>query len=1600
MRRAGKRGWGRRAVLPSALAMLAATFLLVALPEPATAHTGDYILSVPAAEEVFVDGNITGLEWSEATSVNLAGIPGNGLEAFLRVKHNDSFLFVALDVVGDTSESSQDFSLVAFDTGHDGLTTVGGEDIFYHAGFFAGEQAHFVSDGVSWSPHDSPYDESLPNHTGLASARGFGPSDLSPELHGQFEFRIPLPLLGAAVGDTLGILAVVGDYDTQKLSFWPENLLFLELDGYGDLVLIAPAAANDLLLLPPSRIQNALAGDLVPYQLNVTNRGTSGTDTFDLTANSPWAVTFWDSAGTTPLADTNGDGDPDTGALFTGESALVVAKVQVPADATGRNEAMVTATSWADANVSRSALLITNLPPALFRPPHSDYGNDTDVPADGLFNYLIVQANLTVAVSGSYFVQGTLYDRNFTSPISFAGRSVGVTAGNQTAALLFSGGDVYRSRTNGPYAVDLRIFDDGFPSKELDRSNHTTQPYAYTDFQKPAAVFAPPHSDFGLDTDGDGLFNHLVVDASIDVADAGTFLVDAVLRDPTYRLFIYTSNVTTLDVGLQTVPLWFDGVRINASDIDGPYTVELTLYDYDTFAFLDSDTHTTASYSHLDFEGPPASFVPPHSDVGLDTDGNGLFDYLVVDASVQVDEAGMFLVDAVLRDPTYSLFIYTSNVTTLDAGLQTVPLWFDGIRVNASDIDGPYTVDLTLYDYTTFQFLDSDTYETANYSHLEFESPLAALAPSHSDFGLDTDGDGLFNHLVVDVNIQVEEAGMYYVDAFLHDPSFALTLWTSNVTTLDVGLQTVPLWFDGEAIRVSGVDGPYTVDLTLYDYENFTFLDSDTHETAAYSHLDFDEPFPTFRIGTILPLTGSLEFFGRSMRDAADLAAADINAAGGVLGIMLELLHRDSQTSPFAGADSAAELIFGEGVPAIIGAASSSVSLAVADLTVSNEVVQISPSSTSPVFTTIEPEEPGWFWRTASSDALQGKVAALRAIERGWTRVGVLAVANPYGIGLAESFRENFVGDGRGVVQVDYTEVRPDYTSDLQLIADAAPDAVFFIGYPGDGLTIMQNWWASKDQPGWDWNWLFSEGLRSADFMFDLQNAGIDVSGAEGVAPVLEGPNYEAFRTEYLNQYGREPEIFDAHTYDALYLTALAAVAGQAVDSLSIRDNLISVANPPGTVIGPGPGEFERAIGILEAGGEIDYEGASSRVNFDQVGDVGSSFEVWQVTPDYEILQIDLIPESQIWPPSLDSTPPTVAISSPLAGTILLTGDVLVSWTANDLESGIDRIEVSLDDGMPVSLVATETTHTFTGVADGSHTIAAGAFDVAGNSQIASVDFTVDTTPPTTSITSPSSGAFVAASSVQVLWTASDITSGIDSFEVSLDDGMPVVLPATASGHTFPGVADGSHTVTVVAFDVADHSLAASVDFTVDTVAPTVSLLSPSAAIILTSSNVDVAWTASDVTSGIDQVEVSLDGGMPLSLEATATSYTFTGVADGSHTITVTVLDHAGNSATASIDTTLDTNPFSPTGPYGSGPVIGTIAAVIVTVLVLLLILRRRGGSRPKMPRTRGPPKKGEEALPTDDATGQIRELKKLRDEGLVTEEEFRAKEEELLSRR
>ncbi|MCZ2820008.1 ABC transporter substrate-binding protein [Modestobacter sp. VKM Ac-2977] len=209
-------------------------------------------------------------------------------------------------------------------------------------------------------------------------------------------------------------------------------------------------------------------------------------------------------------------------------------------------------------------------------------------------------------------------------------------------------------------------------------------------------------------------------------------------------------------------------------------------------------------------------------------------------------------------------------------------------------------------------------------------------------------------------------------------------------------------------------------------------------------------------IGTLLPLTGNLAFLGPPEVAAAELAVNEINEAGGVLGQPVQLIEGDSGDASTDTATQTVDRLLQSNVDAIVGAASSGVSLTVIDSITQAGVLQISPANTSDQFT--EYADNGLYFRTAPPDTLQARALADLIAEDGNNTVGILAINDPYGTGLAENTRDNLVAGGLSEDSIKYVTYDPqaaNFDSEVQQMVDFNPDAVVVIGFEESSRIIQ-----------------------------------------------------------------------------------------------------------------------------------------------------------------------------------------------------------------------------------------------------------------------------------------------------------------------------------------------------------------------------------------------------------------------------------------------------------------------------------------------------------------------------------------------------------------
>jgi hypothetical protein len=209
-------------------------------------------------------------------------------------------------------------------------------------------------------------------------------------------------------------------------------------------------------------------------------------------------------------------------------------------------------------------------------------------------------------------------------------------------------------------------------------------------------------------------------------------------------------------------------------------------------------------------------------------------------------------------------------------------------------------------------------------------------------------------------------------------------------------------------------------------------------------------------IGTLLPLTGDLAFLGPPEVAGARLAVQDINGAGGVLGQDVRLEEGDSGDATTDTATQTVDRLLQAGVNAIVGAASSGVSLNVIDRVTGAGVMQISPANTSDQFT--DYNDNGLYFRTAPPDVLQARALADLIAADGNNTVGILARNDPYGTGLAENTVENLLAGGLSedqVVSITYDPNAANFDSEVQRMVDLNPDGIVVIGFEESSRIIQ-----------------------------------------------------------------------------------------------------------------------------------------------------------------------------------------------------------------------------------------------------------------------------------------------------------------------------------------------------------------------------------------------------------------------------------------------------------------------------------------------------------------------------------------------------------------
>jgi ABC-type branched-subunit amino acid transport system substrate-binding protein len=357
---------------------------------------------------------------------------------------------------------------------------------------------------------------------------------------------------------------------------------------------------------------------------------------------------------------------------------------------------------------------------------------------------------------------------------------------------------------------------------------------------------------------------------------------------------------------------------------------------------------------------------------------------------------------------------------------------------------------------------------------------------------------------------------------------------------------------------------------------------------------------PPVKFGVMLPLSGNLETVGTHLKRAAEQAASNVNDAGGIHGRPVEITAVDTEVDPETATERYQSLVE-EGVVGIVGGLTSGVSAALAPLTAEDNIMQVSPSATSPQLSDAgRSEGRKYFGRTAPNDSLQA-LAMAKILDAPQyvdaSSVSILAIDNAFGDGLAQALSDNL--DATVVANSRYDPSADAFDELLSDLLEDDPDGVGFVSVAGQEGDVLDAY-AETDA---DVPWVFSAGLFDGD-----------------TPPTYEGfysASLSSSQTDgYLKLTRKLSDIaplvsFTANSYDAMFLMATAAEKADEVSGTGIAGTIRSVSRGAGHTVSLG--EFDRVRSLVDAGRELNYQGASGAVDLTENLEPLSQYLIQQV---------------------------------------------------------------------------------------------------------------------------------------------------------------------------------------------------------------------------------------------------------------------------------------------------------------------------------------------------------------------------------------------------
>lgn len=339
------------------------------------------------------------------------------------------------------------------------------------------------------------------------------------------------------------------------------------------------------------------------------------------------------------------------------------------------------------------------------------------------------------------------------------------------------------------------------------------------------------------------------------------------------------------------------------------------------------------------------------------------------------------------------------------------------------------------------------------------------------------------------------------------------------------------------------------------------------------------------KIGVIAPLSGDLSALGLGIRNSVDLAIKQANESDAIPGWKLELATGDDQGQPDPGRNAATKLAGDPEMVAVVGTLNSSVAQAVQPVLQGANIAEVSPANTGPSLTrgpdydTAPKRTYENYFRTCTTDDIQGPFAAKYLLDSGIKSVATIHDKKAYGQGLVEAFAKAYKeGGGKIVAAETINPEDKDFSAVISKVKGAKPKAVYYGGeYPQSGPMSQQMKAAGLNVP-----------LMGGDGMYDPAYIELAGDGSDGdLATSVGAP------TETLESAQQFVDDYEAAGYDEPY----AAYGAYAYDAANAIINALKVSLKDSE-------DVKSALEpTIEEIGKVSFDGATGPVAFDEYGD-------------------------------------------------------------------------------------------------------------------------------------------------------------------------------------------------------------------------------------------------------------------------------------------------------------------------------------------------------------------------------------------------------------